>query len=205
MDFLDRTLNPITIIQLAIGIFLGYYFFGQLYFQLSNRRKISSFKNSTSHSKLDNFEGEYYLKGGRSHKFCRDDPVGLICNDDFPSEWGLFTFTHHKDTQTYTIKGPRGYYCSATNFGLVCDDTNPTEHFKIMSHPDPSTNHPSVQIYAHNSLLPVADHGNGLRGDHRDEQGYDEFKLISSQYVANTLLTAKFPRNERNLPITGAQ
>jgi len=173
--------NPANIIQLIIGLILGYYLITQLieYFSRRNHFKNSKNVGKYEEEKVNRFEGQFYIKGGRSQKYCRDDPSGLICNDDFPSGWDVFTFKYHGDTDSYTIKGPRGYYCSSSNLGLVCDVSearSESEYFKIIN--DPIEKNGSIKIYAHNSPLPVADHGNGLRGDHRDEQGYDEFKLI---------------------------
>jgi len=199
MDYLN--LDWRRLLPIAIGFGIGYFLITQL-IKSKHSSPLSPTPSSTP-SSITPTPGQYYLKGGRGFKYCSDDPTGLICNRDFPSGWDLFTFEYHPRMETYTIRGPRGYYCSSSNFGLVCNQrtaSTDAEHFKVV----PSATDPSlVKIYSYDGVLPCADHGNGLRCDHRDDQGMDVFKLIPASYVAQTPLSAKRPRNERILPITG--
>lgn len=84
------------------------------------QKVIEAYANFKSHK---NFlrSGKYVIKGGRNHKYCSDDPNGIICNRDFAGPDEMFTIVHlgnHK----YAIQGFRsGLWCSLTRSGLICN------------------------------------------------------------------------------------
>jgi hypothetical protein len=206
-------------LRLILGVVLGYLLITTLIKHYKGKK--TSFTNLTQEtsrqadvSDVSLIEGEYYIKGSRGNKFCSDDPSGLICNKDFPSGFERFNLYYIPESKRHIIQGARGKFCIADQrFGLICNQDTPSlsaSQFRIELEAYPTATpsakakiYQPVKIYANESLTPCADHGRGVMCHLDEDKGYDTFTLIPAAYIESTSMDAKFPQNERLLPITG--
>lgn len=75
-------------------------------------------------------DGKYLIVGSRNSKVCRDDPNGVICNNDFPTSDDYFTIQNADPAhKTYFIKGNRSNnWCSLTTTGVKCNMAMTDDH-----------------------------------------------------------------------------